>query len=230
MKKSNIFLVIAIFLAIIWTLLIGWFGASAINNSLKGKDPIFARSHRQYMESKKKCFPLPASELRISGDGATIITILPGKELAVLSEPRIMNCVYTDLKNGKSMISLTKLIEYNDPVTITLPEIPSLSLDHFSEVTIKGLDQKEIQFQCKQVNSFTFSGCKITTLSLDFPLTSDQQDIYIDKSNLIDNFIASVQGSGKIRLETAGQLKNQLSLSDSIKIEASFDLMKKLQK
>jgi len=230
MKKSNILLLSAFFLAFFWTLLIGWFAASAINNFLQGKDPYFARTHHQYMESKKRIFPLPVSELCISGDGATIITILPGKELAVLSEPRIWNCVYTDMKNGKSMISLTKQIEYNDPVTITLPEIPSLSLYNFSEVTIKGLEQKEIHFQCKQVNSFTFSSCKIATLSLDFPRTRDQQDINIDKSNQIDNFIASVQGSGKIRLETAGHLKNHLSLSDSIKIEASFDLMKRLQK
>jgi hypothetical protein len=230
MKKSNIFLVSAILLAFIWTLLIGWFGASAINNYLKGKDPVFARTHRQYMESKKKCFPLPVSELSVSGDGTAIITILPGRELAVLSEPRIWNCVYTDQKNGKAMIILTKQNEYNDPVTITLPEIPSLSLDNFSKVTINGLEQKEIHFQGKQVNSITFSSCKITTMNLDFPRTRDQQDIYIDKSNQIDNFIASVQGSGKIRLETSGQLKNQLSLSDSIRVEASFDLMKRLQK
>jgi hypothetical protein len=230
MKKSSIFLVSAILLAFLWTLLIGWFASSAINNYLEGKDPIFARTHRQYMESKKKSFPVPVSELSISGEGTAIITILPGKELAVLSEPRIWNCVYTDKKNGKSTISLTKQSDYNDPVTIILPGIPSLSLDNFSEVTINGLEQKEIHFQCKQVNSFTFSSCKIGTLSLDFPRTRDQQDIYIDKSNQIDNFIATVQGSGKIRLEAAGQLINQLTLSDSIRIEASFDLVKRLQK
>ena len=230
MKKSNIFLVSAIFLAFIWTLLIGWFAATAINNYLQGKDPIFARTHRQYMESKKRTFPLPVSELCISGEGAAIITILPGKELAVLCEPQIWNCVYTDLKNGKSMISLKRQSEYNDPVTITLPEIPSLSLDNFSEVTVKGLNRKEIHFLCVQVGSFTFIRCEIGTLSLDFPRTRDLQDIRIDKSNQIDNFIVSVQGSGKIRLETVGQLKNQLSLSDSIKVEATYDLMKKIQK
>jgi hypothetical protein len=228
MKKSNIFLVSAIFLAFVWTLLIGWFAASAINNYLQGKDPYFSRTISQYMESKKKSFPVPVSELCISGDGDMIITILSGKELAVLSEPRIWNCVYTDLKNGKSMISFDKQLEYNDPVTITLPEIPSLSFDNFSEVTVKGLNQKEIHFQCVRVSSFTSSSCKIGTLSLDFPRTRDLQDIYIDKSNQIDTLIASVKGSGKIRLETAGQFYNQISLSDSINIEATYDLMKKL--
>jgi hypothetical protein len=228
MKKSNILLISAFVLAFFWTLLIGWFAASAINNYLQGKDPYFARTHSQYLESKKKSFPIPVNELCISGEGTAIITIVPGKELTILSEPRIWNYVYTDLKNGKSMISFKKLLEYNDPVTITIPEIPSFSLDNFSEVTMKGLNQKEIHIQCKRVLSFTSGSCKIGTLSLDFPRTRDQQDIYIDKSNQIDTLIASVRGSGRIRLETTGKLKNQLSLSDSIKVEASYDLMKKL--
>jgi hypothetical protein len=228
MKKSNIFLISALVLAIIWTLLIGWFAASAINKFLQGKDPVFARTHRQYLESKKKTFPIPARELRIIGEGTAIITILPGKELAILSEPRIWNYVYTDLENGKSMISFKKLTEYNDPVTITVPGIPSLSLDNFSVVTVKGLNLMEIHFQCVRVSSFTSSDCKIGTLSLDFPRTRDLQDIGIYKSCQIDTLTASVQGFGKIRLETAGQFNNQLTLSDSVKVEATYDIIKKL--
>jgi hypothetical protein len=228
MKKSNIFLVSAFCLAFCWTVLIGWLAASAINNYVHGKDPYFAHTHSQYLESKKKIFPLPLSELCISGEGTAIITILPGKELTVLSDPKIWNCVYTDLKNGKSMISFKKLKEYSDPVIITLPEVPSLSLDNFSEVTVKGLNQKEIHIHCIRVNSFISDSCKIGTLRLDFTRTRDQQDICIKKSNHIDNFIASVQGSGKLRMETAGQFKNQISLSDSIKVEATYNVMKRL--
>ena len=228
MKKSNIFLVSAIFLAFIWIFLIGWFGASAINNYLQGKDPYFARTHQQYLESNKKSFPVPVSELCISGEGTAILTILPGNELTILAHPKTWNCIYKELKKGKSMISFKKLMEYNDPVTITLPEIPSLSLDNFSEVTIKGLNQKEIHLQCKRVHSFTSGNCTIGTLSLDFPGNKDQQDICIKKSNQIDTFIASVNGSGKIRLEAIGQLKNKIYLSDSVHVEATYDLMKKL--
>jgi hypothetical protein len=227
MKKSNIILVSAIFIAFIWTLLIGWFAASAINNYLEGKDPYFARTHSQNMESKKKNFMVPVNELYISGEGTAMITILPGKELTILSEPRIWSFVYTDLKNGKSKIIFKKLSEYNDPVTITIPEIPALSLDNFSEVTIKGLTRKNTHFHCERIRSFTSSNCKIGILSLDFPRTRDQQDIYIEKSNQIDTLIASVRGFGRIRLETAGS-KNQISVSDSVKIEATYDVMKKL--
>ncbi len=229
MKKSNIFLVSAFCLAFCWTLLIGWFAASAINNYRQGKDPYFARSHHQYLESKKKSFPLPVRELCISGEGTMILTILPGKELSVLSHPRIWDCFYTDLKNGKSLISFKKLKgnEYNDPVTIILPEIPALSLDNFYEVTVNGLNLHEIHLQCTRVHSFISGGCKIATLSLDFPGIMDQQDICINKSNQVDTLIASVQGSGKIRLETIGS-KNQISLSDSIYVEVTYDLMKKL--
>jgi hypothetical protein len=227
MKKSNILLISAFFTAFAWTLLVGWFGASAINNYLQGKDPYFARSHTQYLESRKRSFPVPISELCISGDASAMITFKPGKELAVLCEPRIWNCVYTDLENGKSMISLTKQTEFNDPVTITLPWVPSLSLDNFSEVNIQGFNQEEFHLQCMRVGSFSSFSCKIGKLNLDFPRTNDLQDIYLDKSNQIDTLIASVRGSGRIRLETAG-FKNQISVSDSIKIEATYDLMKRL--
>jgi hypothetical protein len=227
MKKSNICLISAICLAFFWTLLIGWFASSAINNYLQGKDSYFARTHSQYLESHRKIFPLPVGELCISGDGTAIITILPGKELYVLANPKIWDCVWSDLKNGKATISLKNLTEFNSPVTIILPKLTSLSLDNFSGVTVKGLNQKEIHLQCMRLRSFTCSSCMIGTLSLDFPRTRDQQDIFIDKSNIIENFIATIQGSGKLRLETAG-FKNQISLSDSIKVEATYNLMKKL--
>ncbi|TRZ73555.1 MAG: hypothetical protein D4R97_04960 [Bacteroidetes bacterium] len=230
MKKSNIILVSAIGLAFCWTILIGWFASSAINNHIQKKDPYFARSHRQYMENRKKIFPAPVRELLISGNGSAIINILPGKELCVLSHPSLWICDYTDLKNGKAMISFKKLIPYSDPVTIMLPEIPSLSLDNFSRVTLIGMDRKEIQIHCTRVDSFISDSCRIGALNLDFPRTRDIQDICINKSNVIENLIASVRGSGKLRLETAGQIKNQLTLSDSVRVEASVVLMKKLSR
>jgi len=229
MKKSNIFLIIAFCLAFCWTVLFGWFGASAINNYLHGKDPYYARSHRQFLESNKKTFPAPVKELVISGESAAVLTIQQGKELTVESNPRAWDCICKDMGNGRSMISLKQLRDYNDPVTIMIPAIPSLSLDNFSEVTVKGLNQKEIHLQCKRVHSFTFVNCTIGILSLDFPRTRDQQDICINKSNQIDTLITSVQGSGKIRLEAVGQFKNQIFLSDSINIEATYDLMKKIR-
>jgi len=228
MKKSNILLVSTIGLAVCWTILIGWFASYAINNYLKGKDPYFARTHRQFLESSKKTFPMPVNELSVSGEGAAIITILPGNELCVLANPKFTGCAYSDLKNGKALISLKNLMEYNDPVTIKLTGIPSLSLDGFSEVSIKGLDLKEIQIHCTGAGSFILDSCRIGTLHLDFPCSRDQLDIRIDRSNSILNFIASARGSGKLRMETAGQCKNQIILSDSIKIEATYDLMKKL--
>jgi hypothetical protein len=218
-------------MAFCWTLLIGWFAASAINNYVHGKDPYYARSHTQFLESHKQNFSTPVNELFISGEGTMIITILQGKDLTVLSNPRLWGCVYTEMKNGKSMISFTKLKEYlyYEPVTITLPEIPSLSLDNFYEVTVKGLNRKEIHLQCKRVHSFTSGSCMIGTLNLDFPGNMDQQDICINKSNRIDTLLASVMGFGKIRLETIG-FKNQISLSDSVYIESTYNLIEQIVK
>ena len=138
MKKSNIFLISAVCLAICWTILIGWFAASAINNYRQGKDPYYARSHQQILESRKKSFPLPSRELYISGDSTLTLTILPGKELSVLCYQRIWDCIYTDLKTGRSIIRFKKLKgeNYNDPVTIILSGIPVLSLDNFYNVTL----------------------------------------------------------------------------------------------
>jgi len=114
MKKSNILIISAFFLAFIWIVLIGCLGASAIKNHLQGKDPYFATTHQQYLESMKKNFPAPVSELCISGEGTAILNILPGNELTVLAHPKTWNCIYTDLKNGKSMISFKKLLDYKD--------------------------------------------------------------------------------------------------------------------
>lgn len=230
MKKSNILLIVALSLAFCWSILIGWFAASAINNYIHGKDPVYALSHHQYLESHKSSFPTPVDSLFISGEGTMILILLQGKELEVLSDPRIWNCVYTDLKNGKSIIRFKKAKEYGyyEPVTIVLPEIPSVALDNFSGVTLKGLNRKGIHLQSNRVPSFSFDSCKIGILDLEFPGNKDYQDISIGKSNRIDTFIASVHGYGSIRLETAGQSKNQVSLSDSIKVEATSEIIRKI--
>jgi hypothetical protein len=228
MKKSNVIIISASILAISWTVLIGWLAASTIKNYLHGKDLVFARSHTQFLESKKKTFPVPSLELNITADDATILIIVPGNTLSVLSHPRHWNCVYTDLKNGKSMISLTRITEYPDPVTITIPEIPSLSLDNFSSVTLSGLKGKKLLLKCNKVLSFTSQDCNIESLNLYFPGNKDQQEIILAKSNQIDTLIASVCGFGNIRLETAGKLNNQISLAESIKLEASSDIVNKL--
>ena len=229
MKKSTVFLVIAFCLAICWTILVGWFAAYAINNYRQGKDPYFARSHQQFLESRKKLFAVPVKELLISAEGSMTLTILAGKELAVLSHPRIWDCKYTAMENGKAMISFTKLREnnYDDPVTILLPGVPSVSLENFYNVTINGLNRKEFHLQCKGIHSFISSNCTVGTLCLDFPGKMDQQDICMNKSDQIDTLIASIRGSGRIRLETAAT-ENQISLSDSIYLEATCETMKKL--
>ena len=127
------------------------------------------------------------------------------------------------------MIRLKKLnnYDYNEPVTILIPEIPSLSLNNISEVTIKRLEQKEIQIRGISISSFIADSCKIGAMSLDFPARKDQQHIRINKANQINTFTASVQGTGKILLETIG-INNQMSLSDSIKVEATYDLIRRL--
>ena len=126
------------------------------------------------------------------------------------------------------MIQFKKLIYYESPIILTLPAIPLLSLYKFSGVKLSGITLKEIHIQCKRISSFTADSCRAGTLALDFPGIIDQQDIYIMKSNKIDTLIASIQGSGKMRLETAGEFKNQFSLSNSLKLEATSELMKKV--
>ena len=228
MKKSNILIASASGLAICWILLIGWFAASAINNYRQGKDPVFARSHSQYLESKKKTFPVPVKELIISGSGDEILTIVAGKEFSVLAHPRVWNCTYTDLKNGKGMIQFKKQMDYDEPITIRLPEIPSVSIDHVKSVSIALFTCHTLRLKCTRVGSFNTMNCKLRSLNIDFPGKNDRQEILIADCNQIDTLVASVRGSGNLRLEMTGKYKNQLSLSESIKLEAKSEILKKL--
>jgi hypothetical protein len=228
MKKSTVFLAISICLAICWSLIIGLMAASTLSNYMKGKHSSFARSDTEFLESKKKTFPAPVNELFISGEGTADLILVHGKELTVLAHPGVWAYNYTNLKKGEAIFSFKKLQDYANSVTIMVPDIPSISFDNFISVTVDGLQCRKITLQGNRLLSFTAHNCKIAALRLDFPGKKDQQEIFIEKSNLIDTLIASVKGFGNVRLETAGTRKNQLSLSESIKLEASMDLMKKL--
>jgi hypothetical protein len=228
MQKSNILIACASGLALCWILLIGWFAASAINNYRQGKDPVFARSHSQYMESKRKTFPVPVKELIISGTGDEILTIVAGTEFSVLAHPRVWDCNYTDLKNGKGIIRFKRQSDYDDPITIRIPEIPAVSIDHVKSVSIELFTCHALHLKCTRVGYFSTMNCKIGSLNIDFPGKNDQQEIFIAECNQIDTLVASVRGFGTLRLEMTGKYKNQLTLSDSIKLEAKTEVLKKL--
>lgn len=228
MKKSNIFITGASTLAFFWIILIGWFAASAINNYRQGKDPVFARTRSQYLESRRKTFPVPGKELIISGMGDEDLTIVAGSEFSFLAHPRVWDCNYTDLKNGKGIIRFTRLRDDKASITIRLPEIPSVSIDNISTVSIELVTHRSLRLKCTRVGHFSTMNCKLKTLDLDFPGKNDHQEIFIAECNQIDTLLASVRGSGNLRLEMTGKYKNQVSISESIKLLATSEIFKKL--
>jgi hypothetical protein len=229
MKKSSISVTIAVLLALSWSVVLGMLTASTLKNYMNGKGCSFVRSETELIESKKKTFPSPVNELFISGEGTANLRIVPGKEMAVLAYPGTWTFKYADLKNGKAIIRLTKLKgDGYFPITVRLPGIPLISLNDLSSCTIDGFRFSGMHLEGNRVRSFIAGDCRLGSLSLDFPGKNDLQGIIILKSNQIDTLVASVKGVGNFRLETAGTRKNQISLSESIKLEASMDLMKKL--
>jgi len=230
MKKSNIIIICAILIGLIWTILIGWLASAAIINHLSGKDPYYARSYRKIMESHKKTFITPSQELFLSAEGDATVNVVQGKELTVIYNSYIWDVTYTTQKGGMGIIRFTKLRNFDSPIIVTFPMVSKLSLYNFSGVKVSDLDLQKINIQGNRVSNFTVDSCKAGSLTLNFPGYIDHQDICIKQSNKIDTLIASVFGSGHFKLETTGVLKNQLSLQNSIKLEATSDQMKRIFK
>ena len=230
MKKSNILIISAILFGLIWSILIGWFASAAIINYLNGKDPYYARSFRKIMESHKKTFITPSRELFLSGEGDANVNIEPGKELTVMYNSYVWEVSYTTQKGGMAIIRFKKLRNFDSPVIVTFPNISKLSLYNLSGVKLSNLNVKKIDIQGNRVSNFTADSCKAGNLTLNFPDYIDHQDICIKQSNKIDTLIASIFGTGNFKLETTGISKNQISLENSIKLEATSEQMKKIFK
>lgn len=230
MKKSNIIIISAIIVGLIWSILIGWFASAAIVNYLNGRDPYYARSYRKIMESHKKSFITPSQELFLSGEGDANVNIEPGKELTVMYNSYVWEVSYTTQKEGMAIIRFRKLRNFDSPIIVTFPNISKLSLYNLWGVKLSDINVKKLQIQGNRISNFTADSCKAGSLTLNFPGYIDHQDICIKQSNKIDTLIASVFGSGHFKLETTGISKNQISLQNSIKLEATSDLMKKIFK
>ncbi|MGA3012861.1 MAG: hypothetical protein ABSD71_02375 [Bacteroidales bacterium] len=230
MKKSNILIISATLIALIWTILIGWFASAAIINYLNGKDPYYARSFRKIMESHKKTFITPSQEVLLSGEGGATVDVVPGKELTVIYNSYIWDVTYTTQKGGMGIIRFKKLRNFDSPITVTFPKVSKLSFYNFSGVKVSDLDLQKLHIQGNRISNFTADSCKTGSLTLNFPGYVDHQDICIKQSNKIDTLIASIFGSGKFKLETTGISKNQISLQNSINLEATSDQMKKIFK
>jgi hypothetical protein len=228
MKKSNIVLTIAATIGLIWTILICWFCADSINRYRDGKELIFARSHKQYLESQKKFFPITSKEIVISGDGTTIIDISQGKELSVIANQKVISCTWSDLGNERSKITLGKLYDYNETVRITIPGINTLSIDNCAEVRINSFNRKDLHIICGRVYSFSIDSCRIGSLNFDISRNQPDAEIWVKENNRIDTLFAYIQGAYRLKLDTVGKSKNQLRVSDSVQIIAKGNLYKYL--
>lgn len=230
MKKSHIFIIAALTLACFWVIIIGVFAAKSVNNYREGKDPRYAHTQSQYLESHKMKFPVPAKELILTGDGDTWLNIRSGNLLTIETDPRMWKILFTDHKDGRSEIRFKKLNDYNDPVTVIIPAIPSVSVNNFTSIVLERLEQKEMKLSFTRVLYLVMDSCKVSDLNLSFPWTAEIQDIFIKKNNRVDSLEISVPGPGKIRLETTGWLLNRISLSDAVKVEATSEVIKELGK
>ena len=228
MKKSTIFLLIAIGIAICWSMMIGLMAASTIINYMKGNKLLFVKTQTELMESQKITYPNPLHKLYISGEGTGDLICASGKELTVRVNNQVWAHEYFKLKNGDALIRFSKFNKYWNEIMITIPDIPEMSFDNLGSVTANGLKYRKLSIQGSRVYSFTANNCTMGCLTLDFPVVKDQQKIIISKFNQIDTLIACVKGFGNIRLETAGKLYNKINLSESMRLEANTDLVKKL--
>ena len=228
MKKSNILIAAAVIIASIWIILICWFCAATIKQYLKGKELTFARSQSQYKESQRKRFPTPSDEFIITGDGTTSLKITPGKTVSVISNKHVFNCNYSDLKNGKSKISFTRLYEYNEPVEITLPDIRMLSLYNCAEVSITGFNRKEMKIKGTGICIFSAESCRVGSFCLDLFENQHDYEIWFKSTNQLDSLSVSTQGKGKLKLDAIGKFKNQLCVSGPVEVLTRADLYKQL--
>ncbi len=231
MKKSNIVLSVAATIALVWTILICWFCAASINRYRDGKELIFARSYKQYLESQSKTFPAPSNELIISGDGTTPVEITQGKELSVIANNKVLTYTCSDLKDGKSKISFISLYDhkyYYEGAQIKLPEIKIVSIDNCAEVRINGFNSKDLYIICGRVQTFSIDNCRIGCLNLDISQNQPDAEIRIKQNNQIDTLLACIQGSYKLNLDTIGKIKNQIRVSDSVQIITRGSMYKQL--
>jgi hypothetical protein len=220
MKKSNIVLTIAATIGLIWTILICWFYADSINRYRNGKELIFARSDKQYLESQKKIFPITSKEVIISGDGTTVVDISQGKELSVIANKKVISCTWSDLGNDRSKITLGKLYDYNETVRITIPGIKMLSIDNCAEVRINSFNRKDLNITCRRAYTFSIDSCR----------NQPDAEIWVKENNRIDTLIACIQGAYRLKLDTIGKMINQLRVSNSVQIITSGNLYKYFNK
>jgi hypothetical protein len=228
MKKSNLIIIIAFPVTIIWTLLLGWFGSSAINTIRAGKNSPYAVSELQKYAHQLPTGSTLVKELQISGDRTAIVTIIKGKEFLVNYNKSFRHYIRTNFNCGKFLIQIDSLPFRGDYIEIVVPDIPLISASNLFELNVKGLNQRIACFNCFKVATLRIDSCNFETLKVEFPGNFERYGIWISKTNRIDSLDVSINGYGCLGLGAIGKYKNSLRLSDSIEIRSKFDLFKLL--
>lgn len=226
MKKSNIYLLSGIIVAIIWTTLTGVWYSVAINRDLEGKATPCIITHTQRLEKSKQIFPSTENMLIISGDTKNSIILKPGKELTVKTLPSNATVTFKKLKNDIPVISMSGPGQTNESIYITIPAIKKLKFKNLSHVYVTGFNEFIPVIEMSNVSGFSAEKSTLAKLVVEVLHKVDVTAIEIESSCAVDSLTVIIPGKGNLKLGARAKYENKLVLSDSVNVESAFMMLK----
>jgi len=237
MKKSNYFLIGTFVFALSWIIIYNFLIASVVKTIPGNARSIYG--HLSHDEVVMQLQPFNKIKFDIQGSPQIYFTQSDSSEISISDGYskylKIVN------RNGTLSITITapqediyeiihlKIPKINDILICQSP--PEVVNESALMVFLENIKSPKLNLDVSYPEKVEFVNCDISSLVVNGNLCAGNypsQGIRLDASNQIDSLLIHVGGMGKVSLSKAGVMYNSVTLSDSIQIEATMPVMKRI--
>lgn len=234
MKKSNILLIILAVIITGWFVIFQFLCARAVVDISNGKSSgtAFRYEYKKMPRSPIKRPGIPLrhfNTLEIIAKNKVSVTILRGETRAIVLDTTLFTTVKWWFDNGRMVLKLEgKDNKKSQQVRIMVPDLQQLSCYYLEDLYIDGLEQQKLEVVSSDVRYFILRDNKFGSLTLNCRHGGRDNNLSLDRSNVLDSLYLSIGGTGNVDIGCTGLRHSQTSLSDSIRVTGEAGLLKKI--
>ncbi|MEI8046545.1 MAG: hypothetical protein WCI92_04130 [Bacteroidota bacterium] len=237
MKKSNRILIGIFLFAVGWLITYNILVANVLKTIPGHGFSRFGHLSQQEVVMKLK----PFDKIKIKPQGSPKIYITQSDTSEMSMGDGYSEYLVTSNSNGLLSITMKKpLEEVEEIIHIKVPHVTDISIDQQTprfenessiQLSLENFRLTKLDLMVLYPYDVEFRNCEINKLKIQGKLLTGYtcgNGIRIEPTNRIDSLAIDLEGKGVLSISKAGELYNQVNVSDSIRLNASMLVIKKI--
>jgi len=238
MKTSNIILLSIFITGIAWQIVYD----SLVISVVRDIDNSYPPRYGYLLNNKTIIKPGDFDTLLIRTDGGIKIKIMPGTSNTMFVSDGLDKYLRYSISGRSLRLDISRPTSVDDQsITLELKSLHVITAIHSCSdewisrynLQFEGLNLPQLQINAQFPNTIEVKNCTFSKLVINSSLHQEMNSnwgVNLAENNLIDSLKLDIAGSGNVNLGNNGNTFNQITLSDSVRLNASLSVIQKIIK